>query len=104
MDETNTNEAKIICFSCGKEIGNCCLAGEPPDCPDQATFWESTGNYGSGMWDHPENDDTMHRKALRIYVCDACLSSKISLVRHIETRRRWERKVSFPLAGELGNI
>lgn len=74
-------EIKRKCFCCEKDIGH---AG-PPDGedsisnpPDDATYWQTLGNYGSTVFDGGE----FTGERLEMFVCDKCLVEKAHLVYH----------------------
>lgn len=73
------------CFCCEKYIEperSCC-----PDLnddrfsnpPDNATFWRTTGNWGSSIF------DSFGEETLEIYICDECLKKKAKLAYFFET-------------------
>lgn len=79
----NMSDLKIErkCFCCEKDIEH---AG-PPDSedtisnpPDNATYWQTPGNYGSTVFDCGE----FTGERLEMYVCDECLLKKAHLVYH----------------------
>jgi len=72
---------KRNCFCCEKSIGH---AG-PTDGkdsisnpPDDATYWQTLGNYGSTVFDGGE----FTGERLEMFVCDSCLKEKAHLVYH----------------------
>ena len=93
----NKSQAEIygrICFKCGKtmvpslDIDPMTAVNEIPLKPPlDGTIWESTGNFGSTVWD-PINEDDVR---LNIIICDNCLINFTERV--IYLRRIRETKV-----------
>lgn len=55
---------KRECFRCGKKLKSLGKGFQSP--PDNATAWQTPGNYGSTVFDSPTD-------MLEIYICDPCL-------------------------------
>jgi hypothetical protein len=103
-DDLMSKPAPALVF--GRECF-CCGAGMEPsmgidkgDSPREAplsppnggTIWESSGNYGSTVWDPTgPNDD-----ALNIMVCDGCLKERSARVRFVRRNRKVEVLVQRP--------
>lgn len=60
---------KRECFCCGKKIKSLGKSFQSP--PDDATAWQTSGNYGSTLFDSPTD-------MLEIYICDVCLRENAS--------------------------
>lgn len=69
------------CFVCDKAIG-CYPAGRHgfSECPGGALYCETTGNYGSAIFD-PSGCNGQEK--IVIYVCDECMSAKASKAKYI---------------------
>lgn len=68
---------KRNCFCCNKKIKT--LFGDDfKNPPDDATAWQTSGNYGSTMF------DSFNTHQLEIYICDVCLKKKMKLAYCIE--------------------
>ncbi len=58
------------CFKCNKKISSATV--EPSnvyDMPSNATVWNTTGNYGSTIYDSISNE------CLLLFICDKCLKN-----------------------------
>jgi hypothetical protein len=54
--------------------------------PAHGTDWDSTGNYGSSLWDPITGSEAIH-----IVICDDCLDSRKDRVVRYHTHRKVER-------------
>ena len=63
------------CICCEKKLGHAGGSGEDnlSNPPNDATYWQTSGNYGSTVFDSPN-------ETLEMYVCDECLRKKAKYV------------------------
>lgn len=69
------------CFVCDKTI-DCYSSGRPhgvSECPSTALYCETTGNYGSQIFD----PIGLRREKIVFYVCDDCMSKKASKAKYL---------------------
>jgi len=63
------------CICCEKKLEPC--GGVEPDSlsnpPNEATYWQTSGNFGSRVFDSPV-------ERLETYICDDCLKEKARFV------------------------
>lgn len=64
------NQQEFHCFKCDKPIEKIFFNDDFSNPPNNATYWNSQGNYGSSVYDNYSG----HGR-LEIYICDDCLSS-----------------------------
>lgn len=65
---------KRQCFVCEKRVEPYGVKDDALAPVDDATIWETNGNFGSAVF------DPMDSTTLQIYICDDCLKAKQKLV------------------------
>lgn len=91
------NKYDRVCFVCGRPMAPVDLgeAADPNDIPFLApingTMWESTGNYGSGIFD----SFGMETDMLHIVICDPCLKAGAKRAYHAKVTPRPSKIEAF---------
>ena len=83
-------EIKRHCICCEKPIESCKPEADSIQSPpNNATYWQTRGNFGSTVFDGGEFTGEM----LETYICDECLKKKARFVYKYRTERINETRI-----------